>query len=450
MKKEIVISRMFTGKYLNSNLGHEAINLFKADDGCHYIYLNDLGTFGKDHVVDGQLTIDKILLVKPIGDNSVEVLGLACGLSMVYNPTLSANDNDQTFPGRICSTVKYNDVSLNAIYGGSSQQYVCVTFKAEKVLTPTKTICVQYLPKDGQKPSESHNMDYEIVLQMTKTKMGQQLKSYIKEDTEDYKILQTVTDDAKLWADTLQKVDPNAICEGGLPVTYIDICDCSYNENAYSSAIAHFMRKYPELVITWIDKQSKEQPFYPRVWFQKNYPWVEMNVYREWAGNEEHEGGRVDILLEAPVENGKFVCAIENKLHATLEDIVYNKDGEVVSSQLDKYQELLQANYPGYQCVVILLLPDYHPLLHHLDKTPHLRPAIGDYAPEPYNITLSGYPVVTYSQLLAFLEPYIKKTAFKKDTTFIQFVDSLRRHARKTDDGQYLDMMNQFSNKIKG
>lgn len=33
MKKEIVISRMYTGKYLKDNLGHEAIILFKTDDG---------------------------------------------------------------------------------------------------------------------------------------------------------------------------------------------------------------------------------------------------------------------------------------------------------------------------------------------------------------------------------------------------------------------------------
>ena len=266
MKKEIVLSRMFSGKYLNSNIGHEAINLFKADDGCHYIYLNDLGTFGKDHVVDGQLTIDKILLVNPIGNNSVEVLGLACGLTMVYNPTISQGDNDQTFPGRIASTVEYGDLALNMLYNESSFQEVLVTFKADKVLTPTKTIRIQYASKDGQKNAGINNIDYDVVLPLIKTKLGRNLKNYVKEGSEDYETLQKVTEDASLWADTLQKVDPNAIGEEELPTTYIDICGCSYDENAYSNAIAHFMRKYPELVWTWIEKQSPNQPFYPRVW----------------------------------------------------------------------------------------------------------------------------------------------------------------------------------------
>lgn len=34
--KEIVISGMYSGEYLDANLGHEVINLFKADDGKHY------------------------------------------------------------------------------------------------------------------------------------------------------------------------------------------------------------------------------------------------------------------------------------------------------------------------------------------------------------------------------------------------------------------------------
>ena len=40
---------MYVGDYLDSNLGHEVINLFKADNGNHYIYLNATGNFAKEH-----------------------------------------------------------------------------------------------------------------------------------------------------------------------------------------------------------------------------------------------------------------------------------------------------------------------------------------------------------------------------------------------------------------
>ena len=39
---------MYTGSYLSTNLGHEVINMFQADDKKHYLYLNSKGNFGKN------------------------------------------------------------------------------------------------------------------------------------------------------------------------------------------------------------------------------------------------------------------------------------------------------------------------------------------------------------------------------------------------------------------
>ncbi len=40
MKKEgIVLNRMYVGKYIFDNLGHEIINMYAADNGFHYLYL---------------------------------------------------------------------------------------------------------------------------------------------------------------------------------------------------------------------------------------------------------------------------------------------------------------------------------------------------------------------------------------------------------------------------
>jgi hypothetical protein len=37
-EKGIVLNRMYTGSYLSSNLGHEVINMFQADDDNYYLY----------------------------------------------------------------------------------------------------------------------------------------------------------------------------------------------------------------------------------------------------------------------------------------------------------------------------------------------------------------------------------------------------------------------------
>lgn len=444
MKKEIVINRMFTGRYLKDNLGHEAINLFKTDDGRHFIYLNDVGTFGKEHVEkDGTLKIDKVLLVKSIGNNAVEVVALASGLTMCYDPTLSYHENVER-QKNLGRSIRYSDGRIIlAIYQGSAQQDINVTFEADKVLTPIKPICIEYCPRENKKTDVDHRIDYgNAVISLKETKMGHDLKNYVVEDTEDYKLLKKITEDSSLWADTLQKVSKETITDE-LPTTYMDICGASYDENAYSNAFAHFMRKYPQLVSDWLEKASPEQPFYPRCYFQ-NPKLPIFSVYREWAGSSNDEKGRADILLQCT--DMQWACAIENKLLATLSDIKYDKDGQVESSQLDKYREIMDSTFgdgaPALR-FVILLLPDYHPLLRHLDKTPYMRSAdkSGRKLPAEGYATLSGYIVIKYSQVLAFLEKYAAKQPYKKDPNFLQFVDSIRRHSRPTDDGQYLDMM---------
>ena len=84
-KGAIVINRMYAGNYLASNLGHEIINLFQADNGKHYIYLNPKGNFDKTHKDKdtGEDKIKYMLFVKNHSSEEFEVIGLATGLKSV-------------------------------------------------------------------------------------------------------------------------------------------------------------------------------------------------------------------------------------------------------------------------------------------------------------------------------------------------------------------------------
>jgi len=81
----IVLNRMFTGDYLEENIGHEVINLFKSDNGKYYLYLNALGSF---HSI-WESRIKSMLMVRTIqGAKMLEVIGLATGLKDVYKHTV--------------------------------------------------------------------------------------------------------------------------------------------------------------------------------------------------------------------------------------------------------------------------------------------------------------------------------------------------------------------------
>lgn len=61
---EVVLNKVFTGSYLDFNLGHEIINFIKDQKGQRYVYLNPLGERGKEaarktkyvfHIIDSSI-----------------------------------------------------------------------------------------------------------------------------------------------------------------------------------------------------------------------------------------------------------------------------------------------------------------------------------------------------------------------------------------------------------
>ena len=55
--KDIVLNRMYNGDYLQGNLGHEIINLYRSDNGQCYLYLQALGEIASTRIG----TVDSML-----------------------------------------------------------------------------------------------------------------------------------------------------------------------------------------------------------------------------------------------------------------------------------------------------------------------------------------------------------------------------------------------------
>ena len=80
----IVLNRMYAGSYLSTHLGHEVINMFQADNGKHYLYLNSKGNFDKR----GKKA-SSMFLVMHLGGKRVEILALAKELKPVTSAECS-------------------------------------------------------------------------------------------------------------------------------------------------------------------------------------------------------------------------------------------------------------------------------------------------------------------------------------------------------------------------
>lgn len=83
--ESIILNRICTGDYLDegSNLGHEVVNLFKADNGEYYVYLMSEGTYPISRKNE---KIKAVYLTKGSNKHCVEVVGIAKGLESVLNP----------------------------------------------------------------------------------------------------------------------------------------------------------------------------------------------------------------------------------------------------------------------------------------------------------------------------------------------------------------------------
>ena len=172
-KKGIVLNRMYTGSYLSSNLGHEVINMFQADNGKHYLYLNDKGNFANKYTE----LIDDMLLVRYVGENKVEILAWASELTaipgtnmpysnfdpnstirgyqeqIIYNkqrkPNLEISDCNWKDEVDSETGITYGGANLIDIFGDADQQNIYITYRAGKFQTPSARLFLEFGNEDN-------------------------------------------------------------------------------------------------------------------------------------------------------------------------------------------------------------------------------------------------------------------------------------------------------------
>ena len=265
---------MYVGDYLMSNLGHEVINLYQADNGGNYLYLNSTGDFVQAH----QGMVGYMLMVKYHGPGEVEVIALASGLEDVYKA-------DKKFRGKYSEVdediyaqqqefiraeggVSYGGVSILDIFSTSGQQSVFITYKARKIFVPKKGISlfIRFHLSEQQKYPQHKDSDVVVVLegyQQAKASLKQYIypegtykgdltKGDIQKKQRDYRIVfETLIADMSLWEESNNKVDEEELLRvSRRKISLFDICQIQNDENRFSNALAYFMQR-PEYFALW-------------------------------------------------------------------------------------------------------------------------------------------------------------------------------------------------------
>lgn len=447
----IVLNRMYVGDYLASNLGHEVINLYQADNGGNYIYLNSTGDFVKAH----QDQIGYMLFVKYYGIGEVEVIGMAKGLHDVFDASRKfANKykgiNKEVFADqqRFVKNeggITYGGVSIFEIFGETGQQSVFITYKADKV----------YIPREGKRLFIRFHSDKLVVYpvheatdivvilcgyQQAKASLKQYVypegtysgdlsKQNVAEKREDYlKIRTMLVDDNSLWEDSNNKVDEEELSKvSQRKVSLFDICQIQNDENKFSNALAYFMLR-PEYCRMWRD-------FFAGFGIELEEGYT---ISREEVSKIEDtkvnptkypSGGRIDLMFRT----NKSLVVIENKIKSDINCVEEDGDGK----QLRRYYNYANwlatkkdsSDY-GKKCHFIILTPKYN------------IPTIDD------KEMASTYKVITYAHVYDFLTQH--KHQFESDANFNAFYEAMYRHTLdNVNDFLYYEMQEKFFRRIK-
>ena len=384
---------MYNGDYLNENLGHEIINMYRSDNGKHYIYLQYDGKFDKRHA--GK--VGCVLLVRTLhGRKSLEVMGKAEGITDVYIPEQTAETQEKYIED---NDIRYDGALLNKIFDGNKYQYVYITFEAAKVVRPKKQLFISFL--------ESKNGKYNTIFLTENKQARASLKQYIDISTpKDYASLSEAIDNPLLWEED---------CVGGVgqecavprPITYFDICGTQHYELAYSNAFAYFINRYPDLF----------QNFIKELYGREISDIV--SIHRE-----EHN---IDILIRTENE----LIVIENKIKSHINGRIFERHSdEGDRTQLEKYYKYgtSKADEENREVLFCLLTPNYNDI----DLTKYVR---GD-----------QYQKIFYRTVYDFC---LKQREYKDDFHFRDFVEALYAHTKDTSNDLYEEMRLLFLQRIK-
>jgi len=421
MNDEILINRMFRGEYLDGHIGHEIINLFKADDGNNYLYVNPYGSFNKKH----RKRITTILLVRNYGKGVFEILAKATDLEAYIDDSLPRikEENKET-RSKIrnnqetkCRDIRYDGISILDIFeeNDDENQAILVTFKAKKYFKVKTGIHlllseVERAQINGEHVISLANSSREKHVHLPK----QSLKAYYAQGDEKtgyvYDRLMEAINNPDLWETTnsTTRVDKELQPQEE-HYNFLKLIHKEDDELCFSNMLAHFL--------------SNEFGLYQD--FAKEV--LELKVFGS-ACEIWREEGNIDLLLDDGVNR----IVIENKIKSHVNGIQAREkdDNRMIQSQLSKYRKAqekkLEEEGLPRKLSCFLLHPEYQQI------------DLSTYADG------SKYAQISYKRLYEFFTSHKLYAPYYDD-----FCNALFKHAQEVSEDLYQENLIKFLTAIQ-
>ena len=397
----IILSRMYVGSYLEDNIGHEVINLFKADNGENYVYVNEDGKINPQY----NDSVCAVVLVKYVEKGVMEVVAKAEELEQVLYKTGNISEES-------ASQVKYVDDN-RITYGGVPIYRIHNDTEAEKITITFKTRCLRlpkmplYLIEDEDKVEAYES--YRLLPE--KHFSSQSLKMYYPKNVlqADYSVLTEMISDKKLWEseNTTQRIDISDYSALNRGNSFLSIIKKEYDELVYSNMLAYFFEQNRSVFLEFVKNILGIDGFSR-----------EFRIVRESNHN-------IDLWIED--ENN--VIVIENKIKSKINGEQHDLYGDKIQSQLMKYYECAVEDCPDKSIHCYIFSPDYNFI--NLNKY-----ATGEH-----------YTLIKYSQIYSFYHE--KAGDMLRVSYFREFIDALEIHSKTVDNSNFEVMKERFISRIR-
>ncbi len=414
---------MFNGSYLNSNIGHEFVNLFQTDSGKNYVYVMPEGKFGK--IQKGK--VEAVINVRNIpNEKKLEILSVATNLKEIYDPDLSISRNEK-IQEKIINTECYAGKLMKDIFTGAKQQSIYVSYEAENVKIPTKYITIPYRVSGGL--AKGPNRSQKIY-----SEEGEPEFVWLSEIIEE--ICSNGNDLSKLHEDEINEYKKE-ISEDKVGDDYhkceLSILEVLYgkgdDELAYSNAIAFLFERIPSVMLQFFNPQQNNSgtPANSICGYNEEIPGISPasnTTISEKVEKVYRELYNMDIVVTTNCRT----IVIENKIRSGVNGVNDSKNLQI-TNQLQKYvnqfstiKDLTNEQVFPRPIEFYLLCPEYNKIL------------LSDYGVDKI------YILKTYKELYEYLINISKPhSLFKKAQAFEiaievirrffdEFINAIRRH----------------------